>query len=85
MKAKDLLKIILEYQQHLNEKKLKFIKEISPRVLADKPINPVQHKYLQDCYDLCVARAFGLEETMAPEKEYFIQSAIKKNKGIQNF
>ena len=82
MRDEDLLKICLEYIDHLDEKKQKFIRDIRDRRRRNRKyrLNPAQHKYLQDCYDLAVARKFGLEETFQPDKEHFKILAIKKAK-----
>lgn len=81
MKDTDLLKFAIEYCDHLDENKCKFLWDLQQKFSKSKGrfrLSPLQHKYLQSCYDLAIAKQFSLQETMQPDSEYFKQLAIKK-------
>ena len=80
MRDQDLLKICLLYIHHLDEKKKIFVRDMQKLIYKRQTLNPAQHRYLQDCYDLAVACEFNLKETMAPGEDFFAIAAAKKKR-----
>jgi len=61
MKSTDLYNICVEYEEFLDEKKVKFLKSIKVKIKKNKQLSTNQFIYLQNCYDIAVSKKFGIE------------------------